>query len=912
VVALVALVLVSALAAFAVQVAHAYADDRRDAARLLVEVEADASDQIVAAGMLARGELNARQFRVRIDTLRAGTAVNVATLWRTSPGVMPGVERRRAAIDTAVSAAAAAQLRGDLVAATWMAVSFDALQTYLRAEVDRAQKTLLAAADTAGRLVDVVAAVIIAVAIVAVSAVVAWADRRRRRLARVELEAEALRQSEEIFRVYFDSNPQPMYVFDLATLRLVAVNDTAVDFYGYSRERMLQMTLLDVAAPDERADMTARMEEIRTKATRGRRVRHVTGAGRVVQAEVHSRMITYRGRPAKLTLVVDVTERTSLESELRHQAFHDALTGLANRALFLDRVEHAMARRGGDGALLLLDLDGFKTVNDSLGHVAGDELLVAVGARLSDTVRPGDTIARLGGDEFAILLEGAPDGGAGQAACERVLEAMRTPFQVGDRSVSVGASIGMTLTAGEPRGADAVLREADIAMYVAKAQGKGTYQLFDASMHADVMDRLALEQDLRHAVDNGELRLVYQPKVDAGSGRATAAEALVRWQHPVRGLVPPDRFIPLAEEVGLITGIDTWVLDAACTQAAAWIAAGLALDHVAVNISGRELQSGGLLLRVRDALERSGLAGERLEIELTEGSAVHQAGPALDELSRIRAMGVSIAIDDFGTGYSMLSRLQDFPVDRLKIDKSFIEEIGADGTAPLVVAMIAMGHELGLQVVAEGVETADQLSFLRSNGCDQVQGYLLAHPLDPTALEQVVGTVLVDPLTSPAGAMQVALQAAADAASAQADPDRLVRVLLAELERLTGLESTYLTRIDTARGVQEILAVHNVGKLQIGAGLRVPLEDTVCIRALRDHRPRVRSLAQVYPEAAAALRLGIESFVTVPVLDDEGGMVGTLCGASSRQIDLPDSVVGVMELFARLISTATAAQIVAV
>jgi EAL domain-containing protein (putative c-di-GMP-specific phosphodiesterase class I) len=261
-------------------------------------------------------------------------------------------------------------------------------------------------------------------------------------------------------------------------------------------------------------------------------------------------------------------------------------------------------------------------------------------------------------------------------------------------------------------------------------------------MQADAMERLALEQDLRRAVDAGELRLVYQPKVDAASGRVTAAEALLRWDHPVRGAVPPAQFIPIAEEVGLIIALDSWVLDTACTQAAAWIAAGLPLDHIAVNVSGRELENGDLLARVRDVVARTGLTGERLEIELTEGAAVHQPDAALAEMKSIRELGVTIALDDFGTGYSMLSRLQDFPVDRLKVDRSFIADIGADGSAPLVAAMIAMGHELGLEVVAEGVETAAQLRFLRSNSCDQVQGYLLSRPISAEAFVQVLGTIV--------------------------------------------------------------------------------------------------------------------------------------------------------------------------
>jgi len=734
--------LVAGLATMAVQWVHSYSSDRRDAARHVLEVESSVNDYTLAIDELSTGSINAAQFkRIQHDT-RAAAEHSLAAIITVDAVAAADLRQRWAGFDKAVAGAAVAQMGGDVSTATWDIAGLDQLRARFATEVDAIQARFIDLADRSSTGADVTSALLIVGSILAVTAVTARAAQRRQRLALVESQASALQRSEATFRLLFENNPQPMYAFATDSLRVLAVNPAAMDFYGYTRDELLAMTVFDLLTPDLREQALSNMDVAREETLTGFQVRQVTKHGKIVDVEVHSRHIAYEGVTAKLVLVVDMTQRNSLENELRHQAFHDSLTGLANRALFLDRVEHAMAKRTQGGGLLLLDLDGFKTVNDSLGHVAGDLLLVAVGERLAAAVRPGDTVARLGGDEFAILLEGTNNLDDVRLTSQRVLDSLRAPFHAAERSISINASIGVALTGGDDRQASTVLREADLAMYVAKGQGKGRFQIFNPTMQADAMERLALEQDLRRALDAGQLRLVYQPKVDAASGRATAAEALLRWDHPVRGAVPPAQFIPIAEEVGLIIALDSWVLDTACTQAAAWIAAGLPLDHIAVNVSGRELENGDLLARVSDVLARTGLPGERLEIELTEGAAVHQPDAALAEMKSIRELGVTIALDDFGTGYSMLSRLQDFPVDRLKVDRSFIADIGADGSAPLVAAMIAMGHELGLEVVAEGVETADQLRFLRSNSCDQLQGYLLSRPISAEAFEQVLGTVV--------------------------------------------------------------------------------------------------------------------------------------------------------------------------
>jgi diguanylate cyclase (GGDEF)-like protein/PAS domain S-box-containing protein len=888
---------------FAVNLGHRWAQDEREAARQVLEVEAVAASQTVSLSMLMEGTRSAAQFDADGAAARSDATTALVALERVDAGAAADIGRRWRAIDNGVQSAASRHLQGDLPAAAGDATALDDAQSAMAARIDEVQARLLGESDRTDLVVALVTGLLIVGSLLLVVAVVLRSANRRQRLAVAESESAALRRSEESLRLLFDGSPQPVIVFAQDDLRLLAANRTALEFYGYTEAELLRLTLFDLNAPADHEDMLRAARDVRT-VSHGRRVQHLRKDGAPVHVEVHSRPLTYQGVPARMSLIVDVTERVTLERELQHQALHDSLTALPNRALFLDRLAHLLSRRDAASAVLLLDLDGFKNVNDSLGHNAGDELLVAVAGRVAAAVRPGDTVARLGGDEFAVILEALADPAGIHTVCTRVLAALGEPFAVAGRSVAVAASIGVTLCAGPARSAEAVLGEADIAMYAAKVGGKGGYQVFSGAMQAGVLDRIALEQDLRHAVAAGQLRVLYQPKVDARTGRVGAAEALVRWQHPVRGVVPPDAFIGLAEEIGVITEIDGWVLDSACAQVAAWDAAGLRLDHVAVNVSGRELAGGGLLERVDGALRRHGLVGSRLEIELTEGSAVQQPEEALAEVARIRRLGVTIAIDDFGTGYSVLSRLQHFPLDRLKIDKTFVSTIDADGSAPLVAAMIGMGHELGLEVVAEGVETAAQLRFLRSHGCDQLQGYLLSRPVEAAAMAELVGTV-----------MSVATQGGdavpADLVPATPQRRRLVQVLLAELERLTGMESTYVTRIDMARRVQIPVEVHNVGEMTIPVGMVVPLDETLCQRVMDDGRCYVASVSSQYPDVAAARELGIETFVSVPVHDDEGALMGTLCAASRHRVDLPDSVVGVMTQFAGLISRASALDAVA-
>jgi len=447
------------------------------------------------------------------------------------------------------------------------------------------------------------------------------------------------------------------------------------------------------------------------------------------------------GEPSHvLGVTMDITDRKQLEEKIAHQAFHDPLTGLANRVLFRDRVAHAIARtqrRGSPPAVLFLDLDNFKAVNDSFGHAAGDHLLTEVAGRLGRTLRAAATCARPGGDEFAVLLEDAPDGAApgANAACvaERLLAAFAPPIVVEGTEVFVGVSVGIAVAAAGDT-AEELLRNADLAMYRAKTTGKARYEVFEPTMHAAVRRRLELEAELRRAVEepDGQLVLHYRPIALLATGTVIGFEALVRWRHPSRGLVPPGEFIGIAEETGLVVPLGRWVLREACRQAAAWLrerGPDAALS-ISVNLSGRQLALPELPDHVEQALAESGLPPQSLVLEMTESTLVDHSRATLDRLWMLRGLGVRLAIDDFGTGYSSLGYLERFPVNLLKIDKAFVDRVGAVGNeSPLARAILGLGGALGMRVVAEGIETAAQWQRLRELGCELGQGYYIAKPL---------------------------------------------------------------------------------------------------------------------------------------------------------------------------------------
>jgi diguanylate cyclase (GGDEF)-like protein/PAS domain S-box-containing protein len=501
-------------------------------------------------------------------------------------------------------------------------------------------------------------------------------------------------------------------------------------------------------APD---DAPLALELLRTAAARpgtsdtiAGRVPTLTGAFRHIEMSVTNLL----DDPVVEGLVVtirDVTERREFEDQLRNQAFHDPLTGLANRALIADRIDHAVRRsrrRSVTPALLYLDLDDFKKVNDSLGHPIGDRVLVEVARRLGTAIRVGDTAARLGGDEFAVLVEETSAVDEAVAVADRILAELRPPIDIDGTVVVIGASVGIVRPEGDDGDPSDLLRDADIAMYEAKREARGGYRVFEHAMFAATVERVNLESDLRAALEAGQFELVYQPLFDLSDHRLSGVEALLRWNHPTRGLVMPLDFIPLAERTGEIVPIGRWVIEGACTAVAGWNRMRDTAELRAnVNVSARQLEP-RLVGDVADILARTGFPARLLVLEITESVFAAERPGVLEVLGSLRALGVRISIDDFGTGYSSLSMLRDLPVDELKIDRSFIETLTNHGDTALVEAIIKLSHDFDLATVAEGIEMTDQVDSLRELGCDVGQGYLLGRPVSAATIEDGIRETL--------------------------------------------------------------------------------------------------------------------------------------------------------------------------
>jgi diguanylate cyclase (GGDEF)-like protein/PAS domain S-box-containing protein len=464
------------------------------------------------------------------------------------------------------------------------------------------------------------------------------------------------------------------------------------------------------------------------------RVRRADGAWRDVDS-VLTNLLDDPDVRAVVLNTRDISDRVALERELQHQALSDALTGLPNRALLLDRAAHALIRGALTGrplALLYLDLDDFKVVNEGLGHSAGDQLLITVGQRLAANTLPGDTVAHLGGDEFVILLEDGEMPRAAELVAQRILKALSEPIGVGENQVPIRASIGIAFAEPGQHSPDTLLRNADLAMYMAKGNGKGRFEYFQRDMHEQAIKRLHVEAELRHALDAGELEVFFQPIVESATGAMIGAEALVRWRHPERGLVPPFEFIPVAESTGLIVPLDNFVLLEACRQIQTWAEDGLVKDtfYVSVNVSAVQLLDEGIITDVIRALEQSGLNPAQLALEVTETMLVENYETAVSLLGSLKQLGLRLALDDFGTGYSSLSYLTNFPVDIIKIDKSFVDRIAeSEQGAQMVRVVIDLADALNLTTVAEGIEQQEQLDVLRELRCYAFQGYLFAKPM---------------------------------------------------------------------------------------------------------------------------------------------------------------------------------------
>ena len=446
-----------------------------------------------------------------------------------------------------------------------------------------------------------------------------------------------------------------------------------------------------------------------------------------------------------VAIIHDITERKRAEDLLVHNAFHDALTGLPNRALFVDRLErllrHALRHPTYMFAVAFLDLDRFKIVNDSLGHVAGDELLVSIGQRIQNSIRQVDTVARLGGDEFAVLLDDVSDVRDATRVAERILMELSTPFTVAGEEVFTTGSIGIALSSTGYERPEDILRDADTAMYRAKVGGRSRYEVFDRNMHATAVRTLQLETDLRRALERREFRVHYQPIISLANGHITGFEALLRWEHPRHGMISPMDFVPVAEETGLIVGIGWWVLEEACRQMQVWLQKFPDRAHMtmSVNMSTRQFMQADLLEQVDTVLSRTGLPPAALKLEITESAVVQHEEAVTTSMASLRARGIQLCIDDFGTGYSSLSYLHSFPVDVLKIDRSFVSQIGlACATPRLVETIVTLSRNLGMNSVAEGVETIEQLAFLREAGSEYAQGFLFSRACSPDQIEEML------------------------------------------------------------------------------------------------------------------------------------------------------------------------------
>ncbi|WP_258770084.1 MULTISPECIES: EAL domain-containing protein [Bradyrhizobium] len=532
-----------------------------------------------------------------------------------------------------------------------------------------------------------------------------------------------LKQREASFRLLFDGNPVPMIVCALDDERILAVNDAAVVHYGYSRADFEKLTIRSLQAfesePPWTTDPTVEEQAARTW-------KHVKADGALIDLAIYSRELVYAERPAMLVALMDITERKRADARLAFMAQHDGLTGLPNRNLLRQTMEEMLlhTRRSAEKvAVLMLGLDNFKAVNDTLGHTIGDKLLRGVAKRLRSTLREEDALARLNSDEFAIVQSGLtrPEDAVGLA--KRILEAIADPYLLDGHSVVIGASIGIAMAPSDGDDSEKLLKSADMALSRAKIDSRGTFSFFEAALDARAQTRRKIEVELRDAIQNDLLRPYYQPLIDLSSGRITGFEALVRWPHPERGMISPGEFIPVAEETGLINAIGGLMLRSACRDAAQWP------DdvRVAVNLSPLQVHSGNLLSVVTDTLKQSGLPPRRLELEITETLLLEKSAQVLATLHALRALGVRISMDDFGTGYSSLSYLRSFPFDKIKVDQSFVRDLGANREAQAIIrSIISLGKGLGVTITAEGVETEAELSCLRAEGCDEGQGFLFS------------------------------------------------------------------------------------------------------------------------------------------------------------------------------------------
>jgi diguanylate cyclase (GGDEF)-like protein/PAS domain S-box-containing protein len=548
-------------------------------------------------------------------------------------------------------------------------------------------------------------------------------SRKSHERLREAIDITELKQREASFRLLFDSNPVPMIVCALDDERILSVNEAAIQHYGFARSNFEMLTIGYLHAFESEMPWAGEQtSEVRAART----WKHVKADGSLIDLAIYSRQLAYGDQPAVLLVLMDITERKRAETRLAFMAHHDGLTGLPNRNSLRQRLDEVLmqTRRSSEKvAVLFLGIDHFKAVNDTLGHGVGDKLLRGVARRLRSSLREEDALARLSSDEFAIIQCGITRPEDVVLLARRLLEAIGEPYLLDGHSVVIGASIGIAMAPGDGEDSERLLKHADMALSRGKSDSRGTFSFFEAGMDARAQSRRKIEIDLRPAIQNDALRPHYQPLIDLASGRISGCEALARWPHPERGMISPAEFIPVAEDTGLINVLGAQILRHACIDAAGWPEA----VRVAVNLSPLQFRAGNLLSVVMDALKQSGLPALRLELEITETLLLEKSPGVLATLHALRALGVRISMDDFGTGYSSLSYLRRFPFDKIKIDQSFVRDLGANRDAQAIVrSIISLGKGLGVTITAEGVETEAELRCLRSEGCHEAQGFLFS------------------------------------------------------------------------------------------------------------------------------------------------------------------------------------------
>jgi diguanylate cyclase (GGDEF)-like protein/PAS domain S-box-containing protein len=552
---------------------------------------------------------------------------------------------------------------------------------------------------------------------------------------------EALRRSEERFRDLVENISEVIFTLDKDGL-VTYVSPVVEQIAGYSPAELVGQSIASFIHPDDLPPVES-FQAMVSGILEPSEFRIFTKSGETRWVRTSSRPILDGDREVGLRAVlVDITDRKQAEIQVKYQAYHDALTGLPNRRLFIDRLTMALAQRRRDSrplAIIFLDLDHFKLVNDTVGHAVGDQLLQRVAERLTSIMREGDTVARLGGDEFTVLL---PEASGLEDACEvakRILERFRMPWVLAGHEFHSTASLGLAMYPQDGEDAETLLRNADTAMYCAKDQGRDNLQLFVSAMNVDVRHRVTLESELRHALSHGELAVFYQPQVNTDTRQIVGMEALARWQHPERGILCAAEFIPLAEETGLIVPLGEWVLRTACAQNKAFQEAGLPPVRVAVNLSSRQFQDPRLVDMVAQVLRETGLDAQYLDLEITEGTAMRDIEFTIKMLGDLRGMGAHVSIDDFGTGYSSLAYMRILPVDSVKIDRSFVSDAPVNPQdAAILAAIVALARTLNLRVVAEGIETAEQLAVVKERECHEAQGYLFSEAVPAQAMEQLL------------------------------------------------------------------------------------------------------------------------------------------------------------------------------